>query len=66
MYFSRRHICMTNGITTTKGQFSCWYCVQANQKEDFSDLVAAQANKQKRKAAAKEKEQSKKYKDFKF
>mmetsp|Transcript_24463 Transcript_24463/g.46367 ORF Transcript_24463/g.46367 Transcript_24463/m.46367 type:complete len:573 (+) Transcript_24463:224-1942(+) len=39
---------------------------EANQKEDFSDLVAAQANKQKRKAAAKEKEQSKKYKDFKF
>mmetsp|Transcript_29786 Transcript_29786/g.41131 ORF Transcript_29786/g.41131 Transcript_29786/m.41131 type:complete len:587 (+) Transcript_29786:190-1950(+) len=38
----------------------------ANQKEDFSDMVAEQANKQKRKAAAKEKDTKKKYKDFKF
>jgi hypothetical protein len=35
-------------------------------KEDFSDLVAAQATKQKRKAAAKESEKAKKHKDFKF
>lgn len=39
---------------------------EANQKEDFSEMVNEVASKQKRKAQAKEKEQKKKYKDFKF
>eukprot|EP00240_Pyramimonas_obovata_P000868 CAMPEP_0118934986 /NCGR_PEP_ID=MMETSP1169-20130426/14650_1 /TAXON_ID=36882 /ORGANISM="Pyramimonas obovata, Strain CCMP722" /LENGTH=574 /DNA_ID=CAMNT_0006877957 /DNA_START=33 /DNA_END=1757 /DNA_ORIENTATION=- len=39
---------------------------EQNKQEDFSDMVAEIANKQKRKNQAKEKESKKKYKDFKF
>eukprot|EP00959_Pyramimonas_sp_CCMP1952_P346823 7264268-Pyramimonas_sp.AAC.1 len=38
---------------------------EQNKQEDFSDMVNEIANKQKRKAQAKEKESKKKYKDFK-